>query len=667
VNFLSTEFARWLNGARRVSDIGLNQKIWVIIVGVSLIGVLASSFLVLTLQRQQLAESALTATTRLSSAVQSSLEQAMVLNDRHMVSQIIQTMVRADSVEHIRILDARGVVYISSNPSEVGARFDYADPTCQFCHVDQSRPSNHSTILTTRDNHRAVLNVNLIYNQPQCASCHNSTDKILGIQVMEMPLVDLDNQLMAGLGRIIVAAIVTFGLMVALMTLAMRRFIIHPVRELSRGTQEIRAGNLDYVLRATNHDELGKLAESFDAMRTELKSSHAEMQRREREATMLYRLMLNISASLETQPVLDAIAEGAREIMDAAIGVVALMDEPPNQVTIKACAGARTNLLNGLVTPFDAPGSAERARPILIKEWSAQVPIPRNAELFARAGIVSALAAPMWLNGRLYGYVGIFTRQRRDFTREEIELFMRLALQVVIAIENAELYRRVRPLAILEERDRLAREMHDNLAQMLGYMNIKTAITDDLLATHQITTARASLRELKQIVKEAYTDVREAIFNLRASPLDLGLARALEEYLAEYRVHYGIDAHLHIEAECLARFPAEIEVQVNRIIQEALTNVRKHSGANQVRVRFERVDHQVRVSVEDNGNGFDLTHLAQNGRGHFGLQIMRERAQSVGGELEIDSRPGAGTRVMLQLAQFPILEDPHENSTYLVG
>jgi HAMP domain-containing protein len=290
MNFLRTIFARWVGLARRVSNIGLNQKIWLIIVGVSLIGVLASSFLVLTLQRQQLADSALTATTRLSSAVQSSLEQAMLLNDRQMVSQIIQTMVRADSVEHIRILDARGVVYISAIPSEVGLRFDYSDPTCQFCHVNQARPSNHSTILTTRDNHRAVLNVNLICNQPQCVGCHSSANKILGIQVMEMPLVDLDNQLMAGLGRIIVSAIVTFGLMVGLLTLAMRRFIIQPVRELSRGTQEIRAGNLDYALRATNHDELGKLAESFDAMRKELKSSHREMQRREREATMLYRL-----------------------------------------------------------------------------------------------------------------------------------------------------------------------------------------------------------------------------------------------------------------------------------------------------------------------------------------------------------------------------------------
>ncbi|MBI5652763.1 MAG: HAMP domain-containing protein [Chloroflexi bacterium] len=655
----------WL--AEGLSNTGLSQKILLIIVGVSLIGVLASSGLVLTLQRQQLADSAVTATTRLSIGVQSSLEQAMLLNDRQMASQIIQTMVRADSVEHIRILDARGVVYISSYPSEVGTRFDYSDPTCQFCHTDQTRPSNHSTILTTRDNHRALLNVNLIYNQPHCASCHGSTNKILGVLVMEMPLTDLDNQLIAGLMRIIVSAIVTFVLMVGLLSLALERLIIRPVRDLSQGVTAIRAGNLDHALRASNRDELGALAESFEAMRAELKSSRTEMQRREREATALHRLMLNISASLDLQSVCDAIAEDARAMMDAEIGIVVLSDEPSQQIVIQACAGARTHLLKGLAIPVKSRGFISSAEPVWIEKWHLDLPIPRIADLISHEGIVSSLAAPMWLNGRHYGYVGVLTRQRRQFTRVETELFIRLAVQVVIAIENAELYRRVRPLAILEERDRLARELHDNLAQMLGYMNIKTAITDDQIATHQIGPARASLLELKQIVKEAYTDVREAIFNLRATTPGSGLARPLEEYLAEYRAHYCIDARLVIEDQSLTEFPEEVKVQVNRIIQEALTNVRKHSGAKQARVRFERSDGQIQIIVEDNGMGFDPTRLDQSDRRHFGLQIMRERAASVGGELEIESQRGLGTRVIFQLPIFPVIEDPHEDTTYFVG
>ncbi|HEX9077901.1 MAG TPA: sensor histidine kinase, partial [Anaerolineae bacterium] len=258
-----------------------------------------------------------------------------------------------------------------------------------------------------------------------------------------------------------------------------------------------------------------------------------------------------------------------------------------------------------------------------------------------------------WSKGRLYGFVGVMTRQRRHFTEQDTQLFMRLVLQVVVAIENAELYKQVRYMATLEERDRLAREMHDNLAQMLGFINIKTSLTDDLLARNQIAQARASLLELKGIAKEAYTDVRDSIFSLRTTSADWGLVATLRDYCSQYRAQYGIDTELFLQDDEIARFPAEVEVQVQRIIQEALTNVRKHSSASRARVRFERDDHHVRISVEDNGRGFDPMKMAEDGSRHFGLQIMRERAESVGGELEIHSQPNSGTRVTVQVPAFP--------------
>jgi signal transduction histidine kinase len=316
-----------------------------------------------------------------------------------------------------------------------------------------------------------------------------------------------------------------------------------------------------------------------------------------------------------------------------------------------------------MVIPLGKRVAGHLEPPICIEKWPRDLAIPHVAELIDQEGIVSSLAAPMWSKGRLYGYVGIMMRQHRRCPKEEVELFTRLVLQVVAAIENAELYQQVRHVAVLQERDRLAREMHDNLAQMLGYVNIKASITDDLLAKNQVTQARYSLLELKQVAKDAYTDVREAIFNLR-TPMSggNGLVGLLEEYLAEYRAHYGIDANLIIENGWLTRFPAEVEVQVNRIIQEALTNVRKHAEAKHVWVRFERNDNHVRIRIEDDGIGFDPANLKRNGAQHFGLQIMRERAESVGGELEIDSRPGAGTQVLLQVAMFPTFEDSHEGS-----
>ncbi len=650
--------------------VGLNFKLILMIALISLLGMLVSVVLILTLQRQQLIDSALESTTRQSNVISFSLEQAMLRNDRWMIDQIVQTMVGKGSVDHIRILDANSVVRISSSPSEVGGRYSYSDPTCQFCHTGGVRPENRTTIAPTRDNHEALLNVNVIYNEPSCQSCHDAKATVLGITIIEMPLVDLNNQLTAGFWRIVLSALATTALLIGLMILALRRLVIQPVGELTKGMAEVRGGNLDYPLDVTSRDELGDLAESFDATRRQLKAARVEnaalfagTRRREQEAIALHRLMVEISASLETQQVLDAIAHGAREILNADIGVVGLVDEARRAIEVKAYSGARTDLLDGMLIPVETKAAGKLEQPVCIEKWSRDLAIPRAAELIDQENIVSSLAAPMWSKGRLYGYVGILMRRHRRCPKEEVELFTRLALQVVAAIENSELYQQVRHVAVLQERDRLAREMHDNLAQMLGYVNIKASITDDLLAKNQVTQARYSLLELKQVAKDAYTDVREAIFNLR-TPMSggNGLVALLEEYLAEYRAHYGIDANLVIEDGRLARFPAEVEVQVNRIIQEALANVRKHAQAKSAWVRFERASDQVRIRVEDDGIGFDPAVLKRNGAQHFGLQIMRERAESVGGDLEINSRIGAGTQVVLQVAMFPTFEDSHEGS-----
>ncbi len=382
----------------------------------------------------------------------------------------------------------------------------------------------------------------------------------------------------------------------------------------------------------------------------------AETRRREQETVTLYRLMMQIAASLDFDHVVEAIAEGARQILDADIGVVGLVDEERGGIAVRACAGNRTDVWHDLFIPLTgsfSPNSPGPVNPIAIEEWTADLPVPRVAELIEREGVVSSLAGPMWHSGRLYGFVGILTRARRTFARQDVQLFVRFVLQVVVAIENADLYKQVRYMATLEERDRLARELHDNLAQMLGYMNVKTAITKHLLANSDVEGAFASLLELEQVSNQAYTDVREAIFSLRTiSASGWELVPTLREYLADYRKHYGIDVQLVMTDETCGRLDPEVQVQVNRIIQEALTNVRKHSGASRAWVQLECDHDSVRFTIEDDGRGFEPAAISGQGSEHFGLQIMRERAASVGGTLDIDSGKQAGTRVVLTVPLF---------------
>jgi signal transduction histidine kinase len=240
------------------------------------------------------------------------------------------------------------------------------------------------------------------------------------------------------------------------------------------------------------------------------------------------------------------------------------------------------------------------------------------------------------------------------FTEEQIELACGLADTTALTLENARLHEQVRRLAVLEERDRLAREMHDSLAQTVGTLNLKASLIQGLLSSGQIAQAQAGMLELKNITNEAYLEVRESIFGLRgAASLGSGLLPTLQEYLAVYRTHYGVDARLEAEDELLARFPMDVEIQIIRIIQEALTNVRKHAGASKVRVVFKAEGDQVRINVEDDGQGFDLAQVSGEGRHYFGLQIMRERAEDVGGSIKFDSRPGQGTRVVVRVPLAP--------------
>ena len=164
--------------------------------------------------------------------------------------------------------------------------------------------------------------------------------------------------------------------------------------------------------------------------------------------------------------------------------------------------------------------------------------------------------------------IEVLSRQPRRFLLRDAQLLLRLAHQVVIAIENAQLYRKLRYLAALEERDRLAGEMHDHLSQGLGYLKVKASITSDLMTTGEIDQAQESLLELKKASQILYTDVREEIFNLRTSTTErIDFFSTLQDYLSDYQIHYGLDVALTVEDGCLSDFSPEITSQLLRIIQ----------------------------------------------------------------------------------------------------
>lgn len=218
---------------------------------------------------------------------------------------------------------------------------------------------------------------------------------------------------------------------------------------------------------------------------------------------------------------------------------------------------------------------------------------------------------------------------------------------------EGQLLRQQRVLAGLQERERMARGLHDSLAQVLSYANMQAQAARELLAKGQTDTVDTYLARLVDATQEAHTDAREYILGVRTGiPSEHGFPAALEQYLQRFGQRYEIGTELIVpEPKALAEMSLDptVEIQLLRIVQEALANVRKHAAATSVRVRFAMDGDHALVVIEDNGRGFDPALLPGGDAQTFGLGIMRERAEEIEGDLEVLSAPGQGTRITVRV------------------
>ncbi|MDO5534643.1 MAG: sensor histidine kinase [Propionibacteriaceae bacterium] len=204
-----------------------------------------------------------------------------------------------------------------------------------------------------------------------------------------------------------------------------------------------------------------------------------------------------------------------------------------------------------------------------------------------------------------------------------------------------------RHAAALVERDRIARELHDSLAQVLGVAHLRLCALASRPALQADERARADLDDLADLCREAHRDVREAILGLKDADRP---GRTLLEHLDDYAATFSRTSLIPTTVDsdvCDPGLAPEAEVQVIRVIQEALTNVRKHADAQRATIRVRARDGQATITIEDDGAGFDPHRTP--GAGSFGLVTMRERVESVAGRFSIESTPGRGTRVTASL------------------
>ncbi|MBI3979158.1 MAG: GAF domain-containing sensor histidine kinase [Chloroflexi bacterium] len=301
------------------------------------------------------------------------------------------------------------------------------------------------------------------------------------------------------------------------------------------------------------------------------------------------------------------------------------------------------------------PGSAAISQsPILVHDLPADPRFLRQEAI--KAGYQTFCALPLRYQDRLVGVLAVAALSPDALRRPgEVHLLEAIGERVAVAIANAELHRQVQHLAVQQERERIAREMHDGMAQVLAYINTQTLAVKKFLADGRVSDGTDELARMQETARQLYADVREGIVGLRtASQMGRGLLPALGEYLELYREMSGVAVRLEASPEIAQlRVPPAAELQLIRIVQEALSNVRKHARATTASVAVGRNGNGLSVAVADDGQGFDPANLAPTGWPRFGLQTMRERAEAVGGRFAIETSPGQGTRVVVHVPLPP--------------
>ena len=370
-----------------------------------------------------------------------------------------------------------------------------------------------------------------------------------------------------------------------------------------------------------------------------------EIRERNRRLALLNVVSTEASESLDLEEVAAAITRNVQQALLAEAAGLALISEDDDELRLVAQSGSPLQIphANGSLGSHDC----ECKKALALGE---AVVIPDSQESASCAGILgdntagTCISAPLRSKGINIGAIFVARPKSQPFTLDEQELVAALGSLVGPAIQNAQLFSKRGAIAVLEERQRVAREVHDGLAQTLGYLNVQMGIVDHLLANDDLTKARSELEMMTHVTREAYSGLRLAIMDLRTplSPTG-GLRRTLREYLQRFSLQTGIQCHFEGHRGSAAALSPSTEVQLIRIVQEALANVKKHAPAAEVWLSVEADERLVRVVIRDNGPGFDPARVPHSGR--YGLHTMRERAEGIGGTLLIESGADTGTRL----------------------
>ena len=446
--------------------------------------------------------------------------------------------------------------------------------------------------------------------------------------------------------------------------------VTRPIADLTDAAQKVAEGNFDQLIRVTTGDELEELAGQFNRMSTELQRSYATLEQRvadrTRELATLNSIASVVSRSLDLEEILYDALDKTLEVAEMDVGAAYRLEKDGEHLALIASQGLSEPFVRHIAhlpLQFSAAGPATQARQPVVKRVS-DYPASELKRLLNEEGLQMAISIPLIAKGEVLGAINLGSRTERLVGEEELSLLAAIGQQTGVAVENARLYEQAEETAVTAERHRLARDLHDAVTQTLFSASMIAEVLPRIWERNP-DEGKRRLKELHELTRGAMAEMRTLLVELRPSSLvEAALGDLLHQLGEAFTGRARVPVTLEIEEIC--PLPPDVQVALYRIAQEALNNVFKHANAGQVAISL-RCPHpdpspeagpilstaegtvaRVELRIRDDGRGFDASAIPPD---HFGLGIMRERAEAVNARVTVDSEIGRGTEI---LAVWPV-------------
>lgn len=439
-------------------------------------------------------------------------------------------------------------------------------------------------------------------------------------------------------------------------------FVLEPVGLLKQAIRRIQGGELGARVDCPTTDEFGTLAAGFNDMAAQLQSMYRSLESKVHEKTAqleekharlesLYEVTNLVTRAVTLDELATHFTQSVARMARADGVALRWTDETNSRYLMLASHGLPASMVEAEhclaagECHCGVPDAPPGARVIPIREMR-----PPRMSHCTRAGFETIVSVPIRLHDRLMGELELFYHAQIEVSDAERAWLEALTVQVAGAMENLRLNALGMEAAVSQERSFLARELHDSIAQSLAFLKIQVELMRDAIAKGDSREVDHVLGEIDLGVRESYGDVRELLMHFRTRANAEDIAPALMTTLRKFEHQTGLKVTLHMTGQGMPLRP-DTQIQVLHIIQEALSNIRKHACAGQVWLDVQQQP-QWRLELRDDGTGFSI-HEGHVDETHVGLRIMAERAEKLGAQFEVLSSPGRGTSVVLTLPATP--------------